>query len=190
MGDDVPERIGGYRILGRLGHGGMSVVYLAEHVHLKRRVALKVIASELAADDTFRVRIVRESQIAAALEHPHIVPIYDAGEADHVLYIAMRYIDGPDLGATLKQQPVPAERLVRDRHAGRRCRTQPTTPGWFILTRGGSAAAKAIVGRLRDQILPPCPPTSGPPTSETESVAVPPVLVPTPEPDVTCRAVS
>jgi serine/threonine protein kinase len=69
-----------YRIESLLGRGGMSVVYLAEDTRLGRRVAIKVLSSELAADDAFRTRFVRESQLAAGLEHPNIVPVYEAGE--------------------------------------------------------------------------------------------------------------
>jgi serine/threonine-protein kinase len=93
----IGAEVAGYRIESEIGRGGMSVVYLAEHLRLRRRVALKLISSELASDQTFRDRFVRESQLAASLEDPNIVPIYDAGEADGVLYIAMRYVQGTDL---------------------------------------------------------------------------------------------
>lgn len=79
----------------------MGTVYSALDVALERRVALKVIAAELARDERFRERFLRESRLAASLEHPHIVPIHSAGEADGVLYLAMRYVDGRDLGALL-----------------------------------------------------------------------------------------
>jgi len=81
----------------------MAVVYLAEDVRLGRKVALKLVSPDLAEDDRFRDRFVRESRLAAALEHPHIVPIYAAGEADGTLFIAMRYIDGTDLGTFLAE---------------------------------------------------------------------------------------
>src|SRR5439155_682283 len=80
-----------------LGRCGMSVVYLAEHVPLRRKVALKVLAPELAGDQAFRTRFVRESQVAASIDHPNIIPIYAAGEVEGVLYISMRYVDGTDL---------------------------------------------------------------------------------------------
>lgn len=89
--------VGGYTVRSVLGRGGMGVVYLAEHEGLKRRVALKVLAPQLATDPRFRERFVRESQLAANLEHPHVIPIYEAGEADGALFIAMRYVDGTDL---------------------------------------------------------------------------------------------
>src|SRR5687768_11982267 len=89
--------LGAYRIESLLGRGGMGVVYLAEHVHLERKVALKVLAPDLAGDDEFRQRFLRESQMAARVEHPNIIPVYDAGHSDDLLYIAMRFIDGMDL---------------------------------------------------------------------------------------------
>jgi serine/threonine-protein kinase len=81
----------------------MSVVYIAEQMRLGRRVALKVLTTELAWDEQFRERFVRESHIAAAIDHPNIIPIYDAGEAEGLLYIAMRFVEGPDLKEVLKR---------------------------------------------------------------------------------------
>jgi tRNA A-37 threonylcarbamoyl transferase component Bud32 len=89
--------LGGYRIDSLIGRGGMSVVYLAEDLHLGRKVALKFLAPELVLDDKFRERFVRESRLAASLEHPNIVTVYDAREADGQLYLAMRYVAGTDL---------------------------------------------------------------------------------------------
>ena len=103
----VTPRIGtvfaGYRIEGLKGRGGMSVVYRAENPRLGNVVALKLLAPELAEDESFRERFVRESRTAASLAHPNIVPIYDAGDAEGVLYIAMRYVEGPDLKALARQ---------------------------------------------------------------------------------------
>jgi serine/threonine protein kinase len=79
------------------------VVYRAQHEHLHRRVALKLLAPELARDERFRNRFVRESRLAASLEHPNIIPIYDAGEAKGLLYIAMRYVEGCTLGDFLER---------------------------------------------------------------------------------------
>jgi tRNA A-37 threonylcarbamoyl transferase component Bud32 len=93
----IGAELAGYRLEATIGRGGMSVVYLAEDIRLGRRLALKVLAPELAEDDRFRERFVRESKIAAGLDHPNVVPIFDAGEAEGVLYIAMRYVDGMDL---------------------------------------------------------------------------------------------
>jgi serine/threonine-protein kinase len=93
----IGTTIGGYRIESLIGRGGMSVVYLAEDAHLHRRVALKFLAPELVADEKFQERFVRESRLAASLEHPNIVTVYDAREADGQLYLAMRYVAGTDL---------------------------------------------------------------------------------------------
>jgi Tol biopolymer transport system component/predicted Ser/Thr protein kinase len=96
--------LGAYRIERRLGRGGMSVVYLAEHLQLSRLVALKVLPSRLARDQEFRLRFERESKLAASLDHPNIVPVHDAGEADGLLYIAMRFVEGKDLGKLLREE--------------------------------------------------------------------------------------
>jgi streptogramin lyase/predicted Ser/Thr protein kinase len=103
----------GYRIESVLGRGGMSVVYLAEDLRLQRRVALKLLAPRLAEDDAFRDRFLRESQLAASLDHPNVVPIYAAGEAGDELYIAMRYVEGRDLKELLREGALDKERTVR-----------------------------------------------------------------------------
>ena len=82
----------------------MGVVYLTEHIRLKRRVALKVLAPELAADQRFRDRFVQESELAASLDHPNIVTVHDAGDADGVLYIAMRLVEGIDLKTLIQRE--------------------------------------------------------------------------------------
>ncbi len=82
----------------------MSVVYRAEDLRLKRRVALKLMAPELAGDERFRERFLRESELAASIDHPSIVPIYEAGEVEGQLYIAMRYVEGTDLKALLRAE--------------------------------------------------------------------------------------
>jgi hypothetical protein len=112
-GLEVGGLLAGYRIESVLGRGGMSVVYLAEHLKLGRKVALKVLASEVAADASFRERFVRESRVAAGLDHPNIVPIYEADEADEHLFIAMRYVRGTDLEGLIHDQgPLPVERAI------------------------------------------------------------------------------
>jgi serine/threonine-protein kinase len=92
---------GSYTIERLLGRGGMGTVYLATHTRLERKVALKVIAPELAADADFRARFLRESRLAASLDHPNVVPVYDADEIDGVLFLAMRYVSGPSLQTLL-----------------------------------------------------------------------------------------
>jgi YVTN family beta-propeller protein len=94
----------GYRIEALLGRGGMGVVYRAYDPRLKRRVALKLLAPDLAQDERFRDRFLRESELAASLDHPSIVPIYEARQADGVLLIAMRYVEGSDLTRLLREQ--------------------------------------------------------------------------------------
>jgi serine/threonine protein kinase len=96
--------IAGYRIDSLIGRGGMAVVYRAEDLRLGRKVALKLLSPRLADNEQFRQRFIRESRLAASLDHPNIVPIYEAGEADGQLYIAMRYVDGPDLKGLLADQ--------------------------------------------------------------------------------------
>ena len=82
----------------------MSVVYRAHDLALDRKVALKLLASELAGDDRFRARFLRESRVAASLDHPNVVPIYEAGEAEGLLCIAMRYVEGTDLKRLLREE--------------------------------------------------------------------------------------
>jgi serine/threonine-protein kinase len=94
---NVGETFGGYTIESELARGGMGTVFLATHERLARKVALKVIAPALARDDDFRARFLRESQLAASLDHPNVIPIYDADEVHGVLFIAMRYVNGPSL---------------------------------------------------------------------------------------------
>jgi tRNA A-37 threonylcarbamoyl transferase component Bud32/CheY-like chemotaxis protein len=100
----IGKVIAGYRIEERIGRGGMGVVYRAEHLNLRRRAAIKIIAPDLAESEGFRERFTREARIAAALQHPNIVTVYDAGEVDGVLYLAMQYIEGFDLAAMLRKE--------------------------------------------------------------------------------------
>jgi len=93
----------GYRIEAAIGRGGMGVVYRAFDLRLKRAVALKFIAPDLALDERFRDRFLRESELAASLEHPNVVPIHGAGEIDGRLYLAMRHVEGTDLRALLRE---------------------------------------------------------------------------------------
>jgi serine/threonine-protein kinase len=97
-------RVGDYVIEGELGRGGMGVVYRARQERLGRMVALKVIAPNMAGDAIFRSRFDRESRLAAAIEHPNAVPVYEAGESEGVVFIAMRLIDGTDLRALLTEE--------------------------------------------------------------------------------------
>jgi serine/threonine-protein kinase PknK len=96
------SRLAGYTIEEEIGRGAMGWVYRATHERLGRAAAVKVLPPRLASDETFRERFIRESQLVAAIEHPNIIPIYDAGESEGVLYIAMRLVDGTDLGRMIE----------------------------------------------------------------------------------------
>ncbi|MER7521170.1 serine/threonine-protein kinase [Streptomyces sp. NPDC126499] len=112
----IGKRIAGYLVEDEVGRGGMAVVYRARDLRLDRVVALKLLAPELARNDTFRRRFAHESRVAAAIDHPHIVPVFEAGETEGVLYIAMRYVPGQDLRALLDREgalePVAAGRIA------------------------------------------------------------------------------
>jgi serine/threonine-protein kinase len=98
------SELAGYRLESVIGRGGMGVVYLAADLRLKRRVAVKVVAPELAADSRFRERFLREAELAASLDHSHVVPVHAAGETDGQLWMAMRYVQGEDLGTLLGRE--------------------------------------------------------------------------------------
>src|SRR5262249_51801161 len=108
MSVSTDPRIGrdflGYRVEALLGRGGMSAGYRARHTALGRDGPLKLLAPELAEDVRFRERFLRESKLAASLDHPSIVPVYDAGEFEGQLYIAMRYVEGSDLKQLLRER--------------------------------------------------------------------------------------
>jgi hypothetical protein len=108
----IGTQLAGYRIDGVLGRGGMGVVYRATELALERPVALKLIAPELAGDASFRERFLRESRLAASIDHPGILPVYAAGEAGGELYLANRFVDGTDLRALLGEGPLPPERAL------------------------------------------------------------------------------
>nr|BFE88425.1 hypothetical protein GCM10020093_110260 [Planobispora longispora] len=94
----IGQEVAGYHVEDVIGKGGMAVVYLAVDSRLGRRVALKVLNPLLGEDDRFRQRFILESRTVAGIDHPNIIPIYEADAADDgTLYIAMRYVDGPDL---------------------------------------------------------------------------------------------
>ncbi|MDQ1042906.1 serine/threonine-protein kinase [Streptomyces sp. V4I2] len=110
----IGRQVAGYRIEHEIGRGGMAVVYRARDLRLDRTVALKLLAPELARNDTFRRRFTHESHVAAAIDHPNIVPVFEAGETDGVLYIAMRYVPGSDLRHLLDRDgPLPLATAVR-----------------------------------------------------------------------------
>src|SRR5262249_33923348 len=98
----VGETIGQYRILARLGEGGMGEVYLAEDLKLRRKAAVKVIATALTRDEARRQRFVQEALLAASVDHPHIAAIYDVDQAGDRTYIAMEYVQGDTLRQKLQ----------------------------------------------------------------------------------------
>ena len=111
----VPDgaRVAGYRLDEQIGRGGMAVVYRAYDLRLDRQVALKVLDPVLAGDGDFQQRFIRESRAAAAVDHPNIIPVFAAGEADGVLFIAMRYVSGPDVRTLIDSTgPLGARRAV------------------------------------------------------------------------------
>ena len=125
MGDDGPgavrflagfsagSRIAGYRLEEQIGEGGMAVVFRARDERLHRQVALKILSPTMAADEEFRRRFIRESRSAAAVDDPHIVPVFEAGEANGVLFIAMRYVPGGDVGTLVRRLgPLPGVRAA------------------------------------------------------------------------------
>jgi serine/threonine protein kinase/DNA-binding beta-propeller fold protein YncE len=109
----VGSYIAGYRLEERIGQGGMAAVFRAYDSRLDRQVALKILAPALASDDAFRQRFIRESRAAAAVDHPHIIPVFEAGEAGGVLFIAMRYVRGGDVRSLVDRiGPLPAARAA------------------------------------------------------------------------------
>jgi serine/threonine protein kinase len=107
------EELGAYRIEMLVARGGMGEVYRALDLRLGRPVALKLLAPEIADDERFRERFLRESRLAASLDHPNVLPIYEAGEFAGRLFIAMRFVEGTDLRHLLRQSaPLDPERAL------------------------------------------------------------------------------
>src|SRR5580692_4269634 len=105
--------VAGYRIESRIGAGGMAVVFRARDERLGRSIALKVMAPEWTGDEEFRRRFVAESRAAAQVDDPHVIPVYEAGAADGVLFIAMRLVAGTDLRGVLRREgPLPPGRAL------------------------------------------------------------------------------
>ena len=110
----VGTRLGDYLVESVIGRGGMATVYRARDHRLNRAVALKVLAPQLSHDPRFRDRFIRESRLVASIDHPHIIPIYEAGESGELLFIAMRYVEGSDLRRLIQSSgPLPIARAMR-----------------------------------------------------------------------------
>jgi DNA-binding beta-propeller fold protein YncE len=109
----IGSTVAGYRLDALIARGGMGVVYRATHLGLERQVALKVIARELADREGFRERFLRESRLAASLDHPAVVPVFDSREVDGELIVAMRLVAGGDLRRTIDREgPLPPARAI------------------------------------------------------------------------------
>jgi serine/threonine protein kinase len=107
------SQLAGYRLEERIGRGGMAQVFRAWDERLDRQVALKILGPELAEDPVFRERFIRESRATAAVQHPHIIPVFEAGEASSVLFIAMPLINGGDAGSFVRRNgPLPPDRVA------------------------------------------------------------------------------
>jgi len=105
--------VAGYQLEAQVGAGGMAVVFRARDERLGRLVALKILSPALAADAVFRQRFIAESRAAAAVDNPHIVPVFEAGESGGVLFIAMRFVAGGDLrGVLAREGPLPPARAA------------------------------------------------------------------------------
>ena len=114
MTEVTGSTVAGYRIESVIGRGGMATVYKAEDSRLGRKVALKLLSPALAGSEQFQQRFIRESRLAASLDHPNIIPIYEAGDSDGVLFIAMRYVAGSDLKVLLgREGRLDPDRAVR-----------------------------------------------------------------------------
>ncbi len=105
--EEHPDRIGRYRVTGTLGEGGMGVVYAAIDEQLERPIALKIIRRECASDPVARERFWREARVAASVNHPHICQLYEVGESDGQLFIAMERLEGESLAARLDRGAMP-----------------------------------------------------------------------------------
>jgi serine/threonine-protein kinase len=156
MDPRIGTEFAGHRIESVVGRGGASVVYLAEHLRLGRRVALKVLAPHLADDEAFRERFIRESRIAAGLDHPNVVTVFDAGEVEGNLYISMRYVEGSDLGKLLAREgPLEPSRTVSilgqiasaldAAHAQGLVHRDVKPANMLVEARGGTAADRAYL---------------------------------------------
>src|SRR6059036_1934996 len=106
-------KLGRYEIRSKIGAGGMGEVYLAEDTQLHRKVALKVLPADVAANQDRMRRFIQEAQAAAALNHPNIAHIYEIGEADGVHFIALEFIDGPTLRECIHRSQTELRKLLR-----------------------------------------------------------------------------
>ena len=155
----VGTELAGHRIEAVIGRGAMATVYRARHLGLGRTVALKVLDPALAEDAAFRERFIRECRTAAALDHPNVVTVYDAGEADGVLYLSMRYVEGTDLERLLEAEgylsPEVAISIVAqcaaalDAAHAEGLVHRGVVPAAILLERGWMGGGRVFLARLR-----------------------------------------
>src|SRR5262245_50639057 len=107
MSDLAGKNLGQYEIVSLLGQGGMATVYKAHQPSMDRDVAIKVISGQLAGDPNFVSRFEREARLIAKLQHPHILPVYDFGRENDMLFLVMRLVEGGSLDERLRQGPLP-----------------------------------------------------------------------------------
>ena len=142
----------------QIGRGGMAAVFRAQDERLQRQVALKILSPTLATDEAFRRRFIRESRSAAAVDDPHIIPVFEAGDADGVLFIAMRYVPGGDVGTLVRRQGPLAvargDRAAADKSSGMCCGTaadagpgSPGHAGYPVQHRPGDGGARGSCRR-------------------------------------------
>ena len=165
----IGAEIAGYRLESVMARGGMAVVYQAEDMRLGRKLALKVLALELSEDDYFRERFLRESRIATSIDHPNVIPIYDAGDDNGLLYIAMRRVEDADLRELLRAEGA----LEIDRAVAIVTQIASALNAAHQL---GARASRRKAGERPDP-RPPAPParstTSTSPTSASPSASAP-----------------
>jgi Protein kinase domain len=171
--------VAGYRIVERVGSGGMGVVWRAEETGLgDRPVALKLLPPALAGDPDFRARFLREMRVAAAIDHPNIVPIYRAGEDRGLLYLAMRYVHASDLRRVLEAEgwtpPTPGGWSTGTSSRATSCsrpQSSTATPSTSTWSTSGWPAPTATTARSaapgRSSARPGTPPPNRPPGSRS-----------------------